>query len=222
MFSKINYPSKQPSVFLLCGSTFTKCFGRKIPDYINEGYSSKRGHKVFTKSVVALTHPRWHRSKLYAPCLTEKLKESEIHLWINHLYPDPASEKAATGIWEKADSWQLWCLELSEITGNIPKGFPRWVLTHEVRLSRVSNANNLWLQRNFSPWNSVTNSIHPLDSSIPQSMLLLSKCHHHPVRDKPCARRMIPNHTAHNSLLWTCLLDEMGTVSEQETSQPRR
>lgn len=117
MFSKINYPGKQPSIFLLCGSTFTKHFGRKIPDNINEGYSSKRGtwwHTVFTKPVITLTHPRWHRSKLYAPCLTGKLQKSEIHPRIDHLYPNPASEKVATGMWEKADSWQLWCLELSE------------------------------------------------------------------------------------------------------------
>lgn len=55
-------------------------------------------------------------------CLTEKFKESEIHLRIDHLYPDATSEKEATGIGEKADSWQLGCLELSEITGNILKG----------------------------------------------------------------------------------------------------
>lgn len=169
---------------------------------------------------MALTHPRWQRSKLYAPCVTEKFKEPEIHLRIDHLYPDPASEKVATGIWEKADSWQLWCVEWSEITGNIPKGFPREVLIHQERLSSVSNANNLWLQRNFSPWNFVTNSPIPLIHhhpspccSSPSAIIIQSGTNHVPGWF-PSTQHTIPSH---DHVFWM----RWGQCQKQETSQPR-
>lgn len=171
---------------------------------------------------MTLTHPRWHRSKLYAPCLTEKLKESEIHLRIDHLYLDPAPEKAATGIWEKADSWQLWCLALSEITGNIPKGFPRGALIHEVRLPGVSSANNLWLQRNFSPWSSLSPTwffplIHPSPSpccTSASAIITQSGTNHVPGRWFPTPQHTIPSHEHVFWMRW-------GQCQKQETSQPR-
>lgn len=97
----------------------------------------------------------------------------------------------------------------------IPKGFPMGVLIYEVRLSSVSNVNNFWLQRNFSPWKLSLSStwfipsIHwhpsPCCTSI-SAIIIQSGTNHLP--GFPTIQHTIPSHEH--------LLDETGTVSEAE------